>query len=114
MTFADVERFGKDKAMNTEQKQPRKLRQSGTVIWRQCAVFLAFMFLSATVGGAIGGAIGAGLFGPHPADWGYAAATGFAAGVYLVIQPPLLRFVFDIDAIAAEQADARDRQSCGA
>lgn len=61
------------------------------------------MFLSATVVGAIGGAIGAALFAPHhPADWGYSAATGFAAGVYLVIQAPVLRFVFDINSTAAE------------
>lgn len=80
--------------MNAEQMKPTKCCQSGRAIWRQCSFGLAIMFVSATVGGAIGGLIGSAMYGPYPADWGAAAGVGFAAGAGIwsfVTMAPLFR-----------------------
>jgi len=60
--------------MSAEQAKPTTCFHAGTSIWRLCAVFLGSMFVSGIIGGAIGGAIVAAVYGPHPADWGFAAA----------------------------------------
>ena len=69
--------------MNAEQMKPERRCQSKTASWRQCAVFLAILFVSAAVCGAIGGVIGAAVHGPNPGDWGVAAGAGFAVGAGL-------------------------------
>lgn len=90
----DIEHFMRHKAMSAEQMKTTQCCQSGIPIWRQCAVALAIMFVSATVGGAIGGGTGAAMYGPFPADWGVAASIGFAAGAgtsSLITMAPLFR-----------------------
>lgn len=81
MAFGDIEHFGKGKAMNAE--RPTKRCQLGTASWHQCAVFLAIVFVSAGVGGAIAGVIGSAMYGPNPGDWGVASGVGFAVGAGL-------------------------------
>ena len=73
----------KVQVMNAEQMKPTQRCQSGTAIWRQCAVFLAIMFVSASVCGAIGSVVGAAVYGPNPGEWGTAAGVGFAVGAGL-------------------------------
>lgn len=69
--------------MNAAPMKPTKRCQSESASWRQCAVFLVILFVSASVCGAFGGVIGAVINGPNPGEWGFAASMGFAVGAGL-------------------------------